>query len=57
VTIMRLLPTIFTISPTGIAKPHALEQLEANIQAFNVEICETWLSLKPKHDSKLFSIE
>jgi hypothetical protein len=46
VTTKRLLPTIFTINPTGIAKPHALEQLEADIQAFNVEIiaiCETWL--------------
>jgi hypothetical protein len=52
-----LLPTIFTINPARIAKPHALEQLKADTQAFNVEIiaiCET--SLKPKHGSKLFLI-
>jgi hypothetical protein len=57
VTNKRLLPTIFTIDPTSIAQPHALEQLEADIQAFNVEVtalCETWL--KPKHDIKLFTI-
>jgi hypothetical protein len=57
VTTMGLLPTVLTINCTSIAKPHALEQLKADIQGFNIEIiaiCETWL--KPKQDSKLFSI-
>jgi hypothetical protein len=56
VTTKRLLPTVLTINPTSIAKPHALEQIK-DIQALNVEIiaiCETWL--KHNHDSKLFSI-
>jgi hypothetical protein len=50
------LPTIFTINPTSIAEPHALEQLKADNQAFNAEIiaiCQTWL--KPKHDTANFS--
>jgi hypothetical protein len=55
---MRSAPTLYVINAAALSKPHAIEQLTADIVGYNADVVLiTETHLKAKHDTSMFNIE